>query len=93
MTLCRVGDIDAMTLHVFRSISVPELYGFTADAAGANLPVETGPWAAAGEELPLGTAMAAKSPEIDQEIEANGYALVENRRSSQPLLPRTDSKP
>jgi hypothetical protein len=87
------GILTAMTLHIFQSISVPELYGFTFDAAGANLPVETGPWAAAGDALPLGTTMASKSPEIDQEIEANGYALVESRRASQPHLPRTDSKP
>jgi hypothetical protein len=87
------GMMSAMTLHIFQSISVPELYGFTSDAAGANLPAANGPWAVAGDALPLGTTMASKSPEIDQEIEANGYALVESRRASQPHLPRTDSKP
>jgi len=81
-----------MTLYIFQSITVPGLYGFTSDTIGANLPVETGPWAAAGDALPLGTTMASKSPGIDQEIEANGYALVESR-TSQPQLSRTDSKP
>jgi hypothetical protein len=81
-----------MTLYIFQSITVPGLYGFTPDAPGANLPIESGPWAVAGDALPLGATMASKSPEIDQEIEANGYALVESR-TSQPQLPRTDSKP
>jgi hypothetical protein len=65
---------------------MPGLFGFTADATGANLPVETGPWAAAGNAIPLGTTMASTSPEIDQEMERSGFALVQDRTISEPPL-------
>jgi hypothetical protein len=84
---------ETMTVHIFQSITVPELYGFTPDATGATLPADTGPWAAAGDALPLGITMASKSPAIGQQIEANGYALVGNRSASQPGLPITESRP
>jgi hypothetical protein len=32
--------------------------------------------AMAGDAIPLGTTMASTSPEIAQQIECNGYALV-----------------
>jgi hypothetical protein len=82
----------AMAVYIFRSISASELYGFTSDASGAILPAETGPWALVGDALPLGVTMASRSPEINQQIEAKGYALV-GSRASQPHLPKTDSKP
>jgi hypothetical protein len=82
-----------MTVHIFQSISIPELYGFTADATGANLPVETGPWAAAGNAMPLGTTMASTSPVIDQEIERTGFALVKGRTISEPPVHISDSEP
>jgi hypothetical protein len=82
-----------MALHIFQSIGMPELYGFTADATGANLPGEAGPWAAAGNAIPLGTTMASTSPEIDQEIEKAGFALVKGRTNSEPLVRISDSEP
>jgi hypothetical protein len=82
-----------MAVHIFQSISIPELYGFTADATGANLPTETGPWATAGNAMPLGTTMASTSPEIDQEIERTGFALVKGRRMSEPRVRVSDSEP
>jgi hypothetical protein len=81
-----------MAVYIFQSISAPELYGFTSDASGAILPTQTGPWAVLGDALPLGVTMASRSPKIDREIEAKGYALV-GSRASQPHLPKTDSKP
>jgi hypothetical protein len=81
-----------MTVHVFQSITVPELYGFTPDATGATLPVESGPWAGARDTLPLSITMASKSPKIGQQIEADGYALVESRSTSSEL-PVTESRP
>jgi|tagenome__1003787_1003787.scaffolds.fasta_scaffold20104194_2 hypothetical protein len=33
-----------MLVYVFNSTQNPKLYGFTADATGANLPSENGPW-------------------------------------------------
>lgn len=82
-----------MTLHIFQSIGMPDLYGFTADATGSNLPGETGPWAAAGHAMPLGTTMASTSPEIDQEIERVGFALVKGRARSEPHVGISDSEP
>jgi len=37
--------------------------------------------------------MASTSPEIAQQIERNGYALVKGHSASQPHLRRGDSKP
>jgi hypothetical protein len=48
-----------MTVHVFQSAKMPELYGFTVDASGTNLPVEDGPWEIAGNAIPLGTTSRA----------------------------------
>ncbi len=81
-----------MAVYVFQSITDPELYSFAPDATGATLPVETGPWAAARDVVPLGITMAAQSPQIDRQIETNGYALVESR-GAQPELPVSESKP
>jgi hypothetical protein len=33
-----------MLIYVFNSTQNPKTYGFTADATGANLPGEDGPW-------------------------------------------------
>src|SRR4051794_34996186 len=52
-----------------------------------------GPGKKSGNAIPLGTTMASTSPEIDRQIERNGYALVKGRSISQPHLPRGDSKP
>src|SRR3954447_11236727 len=84
---------DAMILHIFQSAKMPELYGFTVDATGANLPVKDGPWEVAGNTIPLGTTMASTSPGIAHQIERNGYALVKGHSVSQPHLRRNDSRP
>jgi hypothetical protein len=44
-----------MTISLFRSRKEPDLFGFTADPAGSNLPPEFGPWDNAG----AGTAAAS----------------------------------
>jgi hypothetical protein len=69
------------------------MYGFTVDGTGGNLPTEDGPWERSGNAVPLGTTMASTSPEIAQEIERKGYALVKGFRVSQPLVRRSDSTP
>ena len=33
-----------MKLHIFKSGKEPDVFGFTADATGGNLPSELGPW-------------------------------------------------
>jgi hypothetical protein len=82
-----------VTLHIFQSTQSPELYGFTVDPGGANLPADDGPWEAAGDAIPLGTTMASTSPEIAQAVEANGYALVKGRSVSPTLIPEGEAKP
>jgi len=84
---------DCMTLHIFQSQKTPELFGFTVDETGDNLPPEDGPWERASNAIPLGATMASRSPEIGQQIECNGYALVRGHSVSQPHLRRGDSKP
>jgi hypothetical protein len=84
---------SAMTLHIFQSQRTPELFGFTANYWGENLPPTDGPWERVGDAIPLGATMASTSPEIAQQIERNGYALVKGHSASQPHLHRGDSKP
>jgi hypothetical protein len=82
-----------VTLHVFRSTRTPEMYGFTNDPKGVNLPTDDGPWEEAGAAIPLGTTMASTSPEVAQQIQRNGFALVKGHAVSQPHVRRTDSTP
>src|ERR1700733_8694892 len=84
---------DCMPLHILQSRKTPELFGFTVDETGDNLPTEDRPWEKAGNAIPLGITMASTSPEIDRQIERNGYALVKGHSVSQPHLHRGDSKP
>jgi hypothetical protein len=82
----------AMKPHILQSRKTPELFGFTVDETGENLPSEDGPWETAGNAIPLGITMASTSPKIGQEIERKGYALVKGRSVSQPHLHGGDSK-
>jgi hypothetical protein len=82
-----------MTLHTFQSRKTPSMFAFTIDETGANLPAEGGPWEKAGNAIPLGTTMASTSPEIAQQVEINGFALVKGHSDSQPQVRRTQSKP
>ena len=82
-----------MTLHIFCSAKEPDLYGFTGDATGANLPAEKAPWEPAGNAIPLGTTMASTSPEIAEQIERFGYALVEGHTKGRAVMSKKDSTP
>jgi hypothetical protein len=82
-----------MKLHIFQSVTTPELFGFTVDPTGANLPVEDGPWENAGDAIPLGATMASTSPEIAKQIKCNGFALVQGHALSPPRLPLSASRP
>jgi hypothetical protein len=79
--------------HVFQSQETPELFGFTVDETGGNLPPEGGPWERVGIAIPLGVTMASTSPEIGRQIERAGYALVQGHSVSPPRLRRGDSTP
>jgi hypothetical protein len=82
-----------VTLHIFQSNQTPEMYGFTVDPSGANLPADEGPWVDAGTAIPLGTTMASTSPEIAKAIEANGFALVKGHSVSTVRIPKADIRP
>jgi hypothetical protein len=82
-----------MALYIFQSVKKPELYGFTVHPTGANLPSVDGPWESAGNAIPLGITMASTSPEIAQQIDLQGFALVEGHTVSEPRLRRKDSTP
>jgi hypothetical protein len=89
----RDGGAGNEPRHIFRSQKTPEMFGFTVDPVGANLPAEDGPRERAGLAIPLGVTMASTSPEITQQIEGKGYALVKGHSVSQPHVRRTESKP
>jgi hypothetical protein len=82
-----------VTLYIFQSTQTPEMYGFTTDPSGANLPAGDGPWVDAGTAIPLGTTMASTSPEIAKAIEANGFALVKSHSVSTVRIPKADIRP
>jgi hypothetical protein len=79
-------------LYVLQSAKISELYAFTVDATGANLPIEEGPWERAGNAIPLGATMAATSPQIAEQVRRNGYALVKGKSISA-RLSQKDSTP
>jgi DNA-binding XRE family transcriptional regulator len=65
-----------MKLYTFQSNRAPNIFGFTADPEGANLPVNKGLWYRTGSTVPLGLTMASTPAEIHEEIGRTGYALV-----------------
>jgi len=38
-----------MTISLFRSTKEPDVFGFTVDPTGSNLPAQLGPWQSAGD--------------------------------------------
>jgi hypothetical protein len=82
-----------MTLHIFQSSETPELFGFTVDPAGANLPRGEGQWERAGHAIPLGVSMASTSAKISEQISRFGFALVKGHAASQPEVGRSETMP
>jgi hypothetical protein len=76
------ANAAGMKSHIFRSQKAPELFGFTADETGGNLPQEDGPWERAGNAIPLGTTMASTSPRFGRQIERDGYVLVKGHSAT-----------
>jgi hypothetical protein len=63
-----------MKLSIFQSRNLPHVFGFTADQTAASLPSgEFGIWEPAGDA----TLTEAVSPIIREQIERDGYALVQ----------------
>ncbi len=67
-----------MTLHLFKSTKMSDLYGYTTDLHADNLPAEQGPWVTARNAVSLEPGMTSTSLTISESMVRKGYALVEN---------------
>ncbi len=71
-----------MEISLFRSAKEPEVFGFTPDPTGSNLPDEFGPWERAGRGTAAQTyagdsldGLASSDPVI-KAVERDGYYLA-----------------
>ena len=71
-----------MKLTLFRSTKDPDVFGFTADPTGSNLPDEFGPWPKAGEgtaaQAYAGDSLGgiASSDPVVRAVERDGFYLA-----------------
>ncbi len=77
-----------MKLSLFKSMKEPDVFAYTADPSGGNLPAEFGPWLKAGEGSPA-EAHAGQDPNglspsdpISMAVAKDGFYLV---RSGVPM--------
>ena len=63
-----------MALHIFQSVTTPEVYSFTLDVKGKNLPEDLGPWVNADRSIPVG--IDNPSAKIGSNIARCGYAII-----------------
>jgi hypothetical protein len=75
--------VDHMTtISLFRSATEPDVFGFTNDPAGANLPSELGPWNKAGSAATAQIRAAcsveglASSDPVIEGVEREGFYLA-----------------
>jgi len=84
-----------MKLTLFRSAKEPDIFGFTADMTGSNLPAEFGPWLKAGESTSAqtyaGTSLdgLASSDPVIKAVERDGFYLA---RSGVTVAPTPDPR-
>ena len=79
-----------MKLTVFRSTREPDLFGFTADPTGSNLPEALVPWRKVGEGTAAQTCagdslggIAASDPVI-KAVERDGFYLARSGSTTSP---------
>ena len=65
-----------MKVYVFRSSKDPEVYGFTSDQTGENLPAELEPWQAQGGGAAMPIGNTADNELLLQTVESEGYYIV-----------------
>jgi hypothetical protein len=69
-----------MQVYIFRSVKVTDVFGFTEDEAGRNLPPEFSPWSRQGEAQAIraggGPGAAADGDAIRRALRIKGYALT-----------------
>ena len=71
-----------MTISLFRSTKEPDVFGFTVDPTGSNLPAQFGPWQSAGDgtaamsyaEMNL-DGLALSNP-VMRAVKQNGFYLT-----------------
>ena len=63
-----------MKVYVFRSGRDPEVYGFTSEVTGSNLPADLEPWQAQGGAMPATQATA--SDMILETLRDRGFYLM-----------------
>jgi hypothetical protein len=61
------------TIYIFVSVAGRGMRAFTADEAGANLPVEYGPWKRAGVRS---SSTSGLSDPLAESVERDGFFLV-----------------
>jgi hypothetical protein len=70
-----------MAISLFRSTKKPDMFGFTSDPTGSNLPIEFGPWRSAGAATAVQTNADgnlegfASSDPVLKAVERDGYFL------------------
>lgn len=60
-----------MSVFVFQSAKDTDVFGFTGQETGGNLPLELSPWVARGEALPSGA-----DDEVARSVRIEGYFLA-----------------
>jgi hypothetical protein len=72
-----------MKIHLFKSAREPDVFGFTGDETGNNLPVELGPWTRSGGGAPIETgpgtdalAGIGSSGPMMEAIEKDGFYVA-----------------
>ena len=71
-----------MAIFFFRSAKEPDVFGFTADPSGANLPAEFGPWQRTGTGIAArsyaGSSLdgLASSDPVIKAVDRNGFYLA-----------------
>ncbi len=80
-----------MKLTLFHSTKQTDLFGFTADPSGSNLPDEFGPWQRAGEgsaaQTYAGTSLrggVASSDPVIKAVELHGFYLARSGMTAKP---------
>jgi hypothetical protein len=76
-----------MQIHIFKSLKAPDVFGFTGDETGKNLPRDLGPWTRSGNALetgPSGTASGGigSSELVFAAIEKDGFYVARSETIS-----------
>ena len=65
-----------MKVYVFRSAKDPDVYGFTSDQTGENLPADLKPWRAQGGGVAMPIGNTTDNELLLQTIESEGCYIV-----------------